>query len=106
MQSLTVTVVAKIRMRTSPLRGAGRLTSATCITSGGPQRVQMTAFTLAARRRSVDLETHSSQSRSAQLRTNLVQILFALDPGLHEAASRADEPRRIDRSEDGAVGGN
>ena len=44
MQSLTVTAVATIRMRTSPLRGAGRSTSMTRSTSGGPQRVQTAAF--------------------------------------------------------------
>ena len=48
MQSLTVTAVATIRMRTSPLRGAGRSTSMTRSTSGGPQRVQTAAFIVMA----------------------------------------------------------
>jgi hypothetical protein len=46
MQSLAVTDVATIRMQTSRLRGAGRSMSTTRNTSGGPQPVQMTAFTL------------------------------------------------------------
>ena len=46
MQSLAVTEVATIRIRTSFLRGVGRSTSATRNTSGGPHAVQMMAFTM------------------------------------------------------------
>ena len=46
MQSLAVTDVATIRTQTSFLRGSGRSTSATRSTSGGPQAVQTTAFTI------------------------------------------------------------